>query len=110
MARPGVGAVVGMNAGVGEAEYRISVMGTAMMETPEVEATEAAAVSKLHPTPACRQREHEGLTRSQRRLKCRQRSHVLTSRCWGISALSKGGPPREASRPGVVFRERRKAE
>lgn len=115
IAGPEVGVVVDMKTGVGDAEYGISIMGTVMVETPgEAEATETAAVSKLHRTPACRHREHEGLTRSQRRLKCRQRSHVLTSRCCGMSALSKGGPLREASQPGgvseLVFRKRRKAE
>jgi hypothetical protein len=43
------------------------------------------ATSKLQRTPAWLQREHEGLMRSQRRLKCRQRSHVLTSRMCGIA-------------------------
>lgn len=31
-------------------------------------AATAAAVSKLHCTPACKQREHDGLSKSQRRL------------------------------------------
>lgn len=46
--------------------------------------TATPLTSKLQRTPAWMHREQEGLSRSQRRLKWRQRSHVLTSRIWGM--------------------------
>jgi hypothetical protein len=49
--------------------------------------TATPLTSKLQRTPAWMHREHEGLRRSQRRLKCRQRSQVLTSRIWGMLLL-----------------------
>lgn len=67
-------------------------------ELGEAEATPLAAAaaalgtatpltSKLQRTPAWMHREQDGLRRSQRRLKWRQRSHVLTSRIWGMLFL-----------------------
>lgn len=70
------------------------VTGTVMLELAPAEDDEAAAAlaaavaaatSKLQRTPACKQREHEGLIRSHRRLKWRQRSQVLTSRICGMA-------------------------
>lgn len=49
--------------------------------------TATPLTSKLQRTPAWMHREHEGLRRSQRRLKCRQRSQVFTSRIWGMLLL-----------------------
>ncbi|KAK1253290.1 hypothetical protein MKX07_001367 [Trichoderma sp. CBMAI-0711] len=46
--------------------------------------TATPLTSKLQRTPAWMHREQDGLRRSQRRLKWRQRSHVLTSRIWGM--------------------------
>lgn len=70
----------------GEAEAGV-VMGTVMAEEEAAAAAAAvaAATSKLQRTPAWRQREHEGLMRSHRRLKWRQRSQVLTSRICGMA-------------------------
>lgn len=76
----------GGNEADGEAEAGV-VMGTVMAEEEAAAAAAAvaAATSKLQRTPAWRQREHEGLMRSQRRLKWRQRSQVLTSRICGMA-------------------------
>lgn len=89
------------------------VMGTVMVEDPmtadeeaaALAAAVAAAMSKLQRTPACKQREQEGLMRSQRRLKWRQRSHVLTSRICGMAGwkeLTSLGPPRKQGVGGKI--------
>lgn len=60
-------------------------------EEPSLEGPPPALTfSKLQRTPAWTQREQEGLSKSQRRLKWRQRSHVLTSRMCGMAGNGTG--------------------
>lgn len=90
-----MGSIEGATIGGRGAVYAV-VIGTVMVDVGvETEADEeaaavaaaavAAATSKLQRMPACRHLVQEGLMRSHRRLKWRQRSQVLTSRRCGMS-------------------------